>query len=69
MKIQSVLTVLIKKNYCVSTLSFKKICQKIHSAATTTVDNTNILNCTFLEAIYILNIPNNYGWHLGKKFG
>ncbi len=23
-------------------------------------DNSDILNCTFLEAFYILNIPNTY---------
>ncbi len=45
-------------------LSFKKMCKKFHrffkTAAVAAADNSDILNCTFLEAKYILNIPNTY---------
>jgi hypothetical protein len=30
------------------------------TAAAAAANNSDILNCTFIEAIYILNIPNTY---------
>jgi hypothetical protein len=40
------------------------MCKKFHrffkTAAVAAADNSDILNCTFLEAKYILNIPNTY---------
>ncbi len=32
----------------------------LNAATTTAADNSDILNCTFLEAMYILNISYTY---------